>query len=234
MCTTFRFLFIFGFMALLSTSVAQVAFIPRIQGFSPQKLSYITLSNGSELPGYIKLVNFQNGLVKSLKLELPDGTKEKYMAEEILSMKVAASDLGKLGAIVESAGSANRWSKTSTNEILKRDFVYYEQAKLPGNKEKFVLLQLVNPGFDSKIKVYDDPEAEESAGIGMQGIKMTGGILKSYYAVRNGVAVKVKKNKYKDLCIEIFGDCPELFQEFPERRFQDFAWHVYVHEQLCH
>lgn len=193
----------------------------------------MTLEDGRELKGYIKLVNFQNGLMRSLRFELADGTKEKLMAADVVRMRAAASDLGKLGAIAESAGSAKRWGNTSTKDILKRDFVYYERAKLPVKKEKYVLLQLVNPGFDSAIKVYDDPDAQESAGIGMGGVKMTGGILKSYYTIRNGVALLVKKGKYKELFAEIYGDCPELVQEYPEMRFQDFAEQVYAHEHLC-
>lgn len=231
---SFRLVFMTAVLvSLLHDLTAQIAFIPRIQGFTPSKLSYATLEDGREVEGFIKLVNFQNGLIRSLRFELPDGTKEKFMAEQIVNLRVAASELGKLGAIVESAGSAKRWSGTSTEAILKRDFVYYEQAKLPGKKEKYVLLQLVNPGFDSKIKVFDDPEAEETAGIGIQGVNMTGGILKSYYVLRNGTAFLVKKSKYRDLFSDIYGNCPELIAEFPEIKFQDFAEHVAAHEKLC-
>ncbi|MCY7356918.1 MAG: hypothetical protein LH609_05510 [Rudanella sp.] len=44
-----------------------------------------------------------------------------------------------------------------------------------------VLVQLVNPGFESRIRVYDDPFATETMGVGFVGVQLTGGMDKSFY-----------------------------------------------------
>ena len=56
------------------------------------------------------------------------------------------------------------------------------------------MMQLLNPGFYSVIKIYNDPKAKETKGLG----GLTGGEKKSYLAVINGgKAMKIEKGKYK-------------------------------------
>ncbi len=42
-------------------------------------------------------------------------------------------------------------------------------------------MQLVNPRFSKVISVYSDPFAKETSSIGIGGLKLAGGIAKSYY-----------------------------------------------------
>ena len=209
--------------------VAAQNFVTRIQGFSPKKTSYIELKDGTTIEGKFKNRKIKKGLIKEVKFEV-NGEKKSIIGEDIASMRLAPSGLGKLGAMSESLSTVKRAENSDISEINDRDFVHFEQALLPGKKPVYVLLQLVNPGFDSKIKVYDDPRAQETASIG----GITGGMLKSYYIVRGGNALRVKKSDYKDLFNEIYGDCAEdIKKDYKKIKFEDFAEHVAKHEQIC-
>jgi hypothetical protein len=99
--------------------------------------------------------------------------------------------------------------------------------------EQPVMLQVVNPGFDSVIKVYDDPRAQETGGVSVGGIQATGGVLKSYYIVQDGKAVKIKKGDYKDEFGNLYPDCPAMAKEFEKIDWDDFPKHVYFYTENC-
>ena len=104
-------------------------------------------------------------------------------------------------------------------------------------KDKYVMMQLLNPGFDSKIKVYVDPNAGESAGVGVGGVKLVGGEDKSYLVVFDGgKSTKYKKGKYKKEALgQLYKDCDVFKQNYEGEKFKwkNFAEHVFVYDQLC-
>lgn len=209
------------------------SFAPRILDFSRKEVSFLTLKDGTEVAGYYQGGRRSKGLFKAITFEdTTTGEKTRYDAEDIASMRLVASGWGKFAATSEGAGSLTRMQNTDF-DALDRDYIYFEQARLPGKKERYVLLQLVNPGFDSKLKIFDDPRAAQTGGIAMGGVAMTGGNLKSYYVVRDGEAYLIKKGKYKKEFLNIYGNCAHLKQTFDKIKWLDFAEHVYAHEQHC-
>ena len=51
-------------------------------------------------------------------------------------------------------------------EVLPKDgYVFFEKIKVPnmlGNQEFFQLAQVLNPGWDSKVKIYKHPDGEST------------------------------------------------------------------------
>ena len=167
---------------LATTSLLAQGFAPRILMFSSKKPSFITMTDGTERAVLFKRATRKKGLLKKVVVsDTLGGENEKIMAADIQSMRLAPSALGKFAAFSESSSSIKEMQNKDATSALKRDYVYFEQAIL-SKKGVPVLLQVVNPGFDSKIKVYDDPRARETAGLGVAGVQVTGGLLASYYA----------------------------------------------------
>jgi len=85
-------------------------------------------------------------------------------------------------------------------------------------KKRTMLMQLLNPHFASKVKVYHDPFARETTSVGVGGFTVAGGIDKSYYVQQGDeAAFRLKKKDYKK---EQFGqmwkDCPAVAKQYGE------------------
>jgi len=94
-------------------------------------------------------------------------------------------------------------------------------------KKITALLQLVNPSFGKKIRVYNDPWAGETASVGVAGIKVAGGNEKSYY-VKNGdeVAYRIKKKEYSKQYKKLYNNCKAVSKKYPKVKWDDFAKHI--------
>lgn len=137
--------------------------------------------------------------------------------------------------IAESTESIKKIIKTDFKEIIEREYIIYEQALLPKKKDKYRLLQLLNPGFDHRIKVFQDPNAKETAGIKIGGAKLVGGEDKSFLVVKDGAkSEKITKGKYKKQFQILFGDCDlASVMDNSKMKFKNFAAHVFVYDQIC-
>lgn len=217
---------------MVSASFAQ-SFAPRIHHFSKSKEATVTLKSGEELQGLYKGHKSKKGLIKLLKFQVSEDSIREISAEDIQSMQLVPSGIGKLAAFSEATATVKSSTSADVGSILKRDFVYFEQALLPGKKPQYVLLQLVNPGFDQTIKVYDDPRAQKTGKSSITGVSFSGSMLKSYYLVNEGEAVKIKKKDYRKQFESIFGTCNEIAETFKRIKFKEFAQHVYIHQAGC-
>jgi hypothetical protein len=224
------------FVALNSTLVFSQSFIAAVSEFQSSDDCIMELVNGSTVTGKISMATIINGNLSSVTLKDDNGNKHKHKAETIKQLKVKMGFLAKLDAATEASSSLAEMFQADFKEIINREYIIYEQALIPKKKDKYRLLQLVNPGFDNAIKVYDDPSGNETGGVGLGDVQLTGGKEKSYLVVINGAkAVKVKKGKYKKLFPEIYGDCPEVIKIIGESKikFKDMAAHVFAYDQLC-
>ena len=195
------------------------------------KECYLTLKNGVETKCEFKSASMSNG-IKSMTIVDENGVKIKYKAEEVEKLRIKMSTWAKIGTIAEGSESITAAAKLDVNEIIKREFIIYEQALLPKKKDKYALLQLLNPGFDGRIKVYENPMGGES-GLSVGGIKVTGGEEKSFLVVKDGdKSMKIKKGSYKKDFSLLFGDCPQMLKTFSDEKIkiQDMAIHVLYYE----
>jgi hypothetical protein len=194
----------------------------------------ITLKDGSEIQGRITSAMSVNGTIRSVTVKDAEKNKYKLKAEEMQTMKVRMTELAKLEAMGEASSSLVEMLNADFEEISNREWVIYEQALLPKKKEKYALLQLLNPGFDSRIKIYQNPDANETGQTSIGGFSVAGGEDTSYLMVKDGAkSSKVKKGSYKKSFPEIFDGCEALQEYQGKPRFQDFAAHVFLFNKEC-
>lgn len=200
------------------------------------KPAKIVLVSGEEFEGKLVSAGLINGYLNKISIKKEDGTKVKLEPENVATLSVKASKMAKLSMMAESTQSIKTAAKADFNEIAQREFIIFETGLRDKKKDKPRLMQLLNPGFDSKIKVFADPNAKETKGIGMAGVKLTGGVDKSYlFVVNKEKAVKVKKGNYKKNFDELYASCPTMVETFSgeKTKWKDVAGHVFVFDQIC-
>ncbi|AFK02325.1 hypothetical protein Emtol_1176 [Emticicia oligotrophica DSM 17448] len=223
--------------SIASASFAQ-SFIPAFDRFSGKEIAYIYLANGTKLEGTIDDINRKKGLIEEITI-IPTGEKKKRKIEpkEIKTMYLPASGYNKLVNSMDQAFDAQKWKNNDVNmEIINKGYAYFENVKVKVKKDtEELLMQMVNPAFSSKIKVFHDPLAQESMSFGYAGITMAGGDDKSYYVqVGNGVAEKLKKKEYDDAYLILYKDCPVLLAKLKnDHRWTNFDKHLVEYTTSC-
>jgi hypothetical protein len=206
-------------------------FLPAIETFSGKKDCYLVTTKGDTIKFLLDDLDRKKGLIVNVEGKAADGKKFEYKAEEIQFLALAPSDYAKFAAFNEGMSSVTRAGKTDFKQI-SRELVLFYQEYLE-DKKRTVLVQLVNPGFNSHVKVYDDPYAAQTAGVGVAGMQVTGGNDKSYYVKYNGKTTRVYKKDYGKKFTEYFGNCQALKTKYKNAAWRDFAQHLYFFEQNC-
>lgn len=220
---------------LLSSLSYGQAFIAPVQDLVPSKDCKMELLDGTIIQGKMTSAIVVSGFLKTVNIQDAAETKHKYKAEQIKRLKVKAGTLAKIDMIAENSTSLQNFIKTDFSSVIQREYIIYEQALLPKKKDKYRLLQLLNPGFDNRIKVFQDPNAKETTGINVKGVKLTGGDEKSFLVVKDGAkSEKIKKSKYKKEFPILFSDC-DLAKviDSSKIKFKNFAAHVFIYDQTC-
>lgn len=207
------------------------------QSFSQTKTSYITKSDGAETQAKILILKYKKGQIAEMKVKDESGNKIKIKPTDIKQMYLPQSMLDKLGQVDKFLTDAKLWkSDVLDNSKIADGYVYFESTDVKfGKKVQKLLMQVVNPAFCSKVKIYNDPFANESMGVGVGGITLAGGDLKSYYFKKgDDPAFLLQKKDYKKKFAEIWSDCPALIEKYGEKPvWTDLAQHVYEYSTLC-
>ncbi|MDR2204975.1 MAG: hypothetical protein LBE36_02290 [Flavobacteriaceae bacterium] len=205
--------------------------------FSHKAIAYITLAGGKELQGTITDIDRKKGLIEEIVIKDGKGKKQTLKPEQIHHMYLMPNLLSKANNSVEALKEANNYTdKRLNNALLGKGYVYFENVPVMVKKKRMnMLMQLVNPDFCSKIKVYHDPRARETTSLGIGPLSVAGGIDKSYYVSKNGeVAYKFEKSDYKDSFIPMFQSCSALMEKYKnDIAWRDFEKHVYEYTTEC-
>lgn len=235
-----RFLYTFLLSVGLTSAAFSQGFIAAISaddiGVILNTPATIVLQSGDTLSGKLSSASLMNNYLKNVTLKQADGSKRKLDAAEMKLLTVKATALAKMAMMNESANSIFRAVKTDFNAIINREYIVFEQALRATKKDKPAMMQLLNPGFDHTIKVYPDPNANETGGLQSENVAITGGADRSYLFVKNGEkTVIVRKGSYRKNFDELYADCPEMLTAFEgdKTKFKDLAGHVFVYDQLC-
>ena len=232
-----RFLFFFTLVILASSLTAQ-DFLDGAFTFSSKKESYITLADGKELTGFIDDIDRKKGLIEEITIIDLNKKKIKLKPEEVKHMYIVPSGFDKLSSGMNNMYDATKWNedKSAHAEHIKAGYVFFETTEVMVKKKKLtLLLQLLNPGFANKIKVFFDPYAGETASFGFGGIKLAGGDAKSYYFKKgDNVAYKMEKKNYDDELENLYGDCPSFKKGFEKK----MGWsmvekHIFYYSGKC-
>ncbi|MBG0859747.1 MAG: hypothetical protein IQL11_09605 [Bacteroidales bacterium] len=195
----------------------------------------LKLASGEEIQGKFAGGVYVNNGFSRVSVKLENGEKAKFMPEQIASMQIKTSELMRLTMISEASSSIKEMVKTDFNAIVNRDYIIFETELTPKKTDTRRLLQLLNPGFDSKIKVFAEP-GKQTGSLSVGELQLTGGEDRAYLFVKNGEkAIQVKKGSYSENFNELYSDCPQMLESFKDQKikWEDVALHVYVYDQLC-
>ena len=161
-----------SFSCVSLATLAQ-SFIPAFDRFSGKEVAYIYLEDGSKVEGTIDDLDRKKGLIEEVTI-LPTGQKKKRKLEpkDIKTMYLPASGYFKLVNALDQSFDAQKWKNNDVNmEIINKGYAYFEKTKVKVKRDtQELLMQMVNPSFSSKIKVFHDPLAQESLGFGVVGV----------------------------------------------------------------
>ncbi len=221
-------LFLLLVIGYLTTTFGQELLEPASR-FSGKKPLYITLMDGTEITGTLKDLDRKKGLITQVTIRDENGKKKKFKPEEIKFMYLMPSGFDKYVSAVSLMSDANKWGKSYVKPgLISEGYAFFEQSKVQvKKKERVLLMQVLNPTFGGDIRIYHDPFAKETASVGFAGVKVAGGIAKSYY-IRFGdnTAYRLKKKDYKKLYPTVFSDCKKMSEKFPKISWEDLAKHV--------
>lgn len=206
-----------------------------LEGISFKKTSHIHMKDGSEVKGNIKKLDRKKGLIEEVKIKTEDGKKTTLDTEKISHMYLPQSAMDKLGKALSFMNDATQWNDNDYNQNLLGDgYALFEQSEVQVKKKKRTLvMQLLNPHFSNKIKIYHDPFASETMAPSVGGIKVAGGDDKSYYiSINGGTAYKLQKKNYKEEFKKIFGDNKDIMAKYGENiRWKDFVEAVFEYSK---
>lgn len=205
--------------------------------FSHKEIAYITLADGTEIQGTIDDIDRKKGLIEEVVIRDENKKKKKFKPEEIKHMYLMPSKLSKLSNSIEAFTEVNQFNDNRLNNALfKQGYVYFENAPVKIKKKEYnMLLQLLNPDFSSKIRVYHDPNAGETSGWKVGGVQLTGGLDKSYYISKdNEVAYLIEKKEYKDEFEPLFEGCQTVYDTYlQEKDWKYFGKAIYDYTVNC-
>lgn len=205
--------------------------------FSHSKTAYITLANGQEIIGVVNNINRKKGLIKFIKIEDGNGQSHKLDPADVAYMYLPPSGLDKLGKASDFLYDATKWNDEKLDQdLLNQGLVYFEQSNVMIKKKtRTLLMQLLNPSFSAAIKIYHDPFADETMSLGVAGIKVAGGIDKSYF-IKKGehAAYKFEKRKYNKEFNMLYSECNAIKEKYGnDHEWSDLAKHVLEYTKEC-
>lgn len=221
-------------LALLAAPglAAATGFLPVIDDI-PDTGLHIQTVDGHEIVGDLR--GFSRGThgYRKLIIQADDGSRHKLKVEEIERLSTAVFGPALAAEAVDSVREA---ANTDWETLGEARELVWDRLTPPGRKKPY-LYQRLNPGFDTRIRVYGLPGRETGGFESGNGIRFFGGLPKAYLVVKDGgPPVEVTRGDYKKQAFHhLFSDCPAVAERFgdDERGFRRFADHVYFYEVSC-
>jgi hypothetical protein len=206
-------------------------FNKRYAGFSKSKLIYIETEDGKRVEGYLRGLTKDDGLVTIVKLKDTSDKRAEFTTSQVKKMYLFPSLTSKVEGLLIQDDVPNSWGDESFIDtlLIKQGYVLFEKVpikiedkKNKDFKTKEVILQLVNPHFSKQIKVYDNPNTDNSGLISVGNISVVGGTINSYYIrkVSEKAAYKLYSWDYSKKFSDLFGES----QIFMEKYSKSAAW----------
>lgn len=186
----------------------------------------ITLNDGSKVVGTLAKLSTSQGLLQNVSLKLQDGSVQKYKPSEIDGVKIRSSK-PTVFTVVDSLGNPIK-------KVIYTQYVFDHPYRTE-TKVKPEMRQLLNPGFDSKIKIFHNPTANQSRSISIKGEPLVDDQANAYFFVKRGVVHDVEERTYKRDFEKLFGDCPTMSKvvHWDEIAFGGLAGHVLLYDHYC-
>ena len=218
---------------LLAQNLLEPVFI-----FSAKRNAIFSLTNRDTIKGRLIFSKMKKGLFDTITIKDKEGKKHKLKASEISNMYLPIGGLNDFVTKYSKYDNVSNWDDDSSlnQEYITDGYAYYEQVEIIINKEKrFLLMQLLNPAYCKKIKVYHNPNSGETAGWASHGLTVAGGHTKSYYVKKeNNIAFKLKKKSFDEEFLNLFSDCDTFMKKNGEKpKWEDFEELIYEYATTC-
>jgi len=214
-------------LILLDNNTYSQTFLPPYQPAPGYAKGFVILKDSTKIEGSFRQINNVKN-IKSCTIKDANDQKHTFKTQQIDKVYISLSGLDKLNTYSDFSLSFRELYHLDFKELLNPEYFIWENVNCDG-KEK--VLQLLNPGFDSRIKVFRNPNAIQEGGD-----QENVGEDISYYMQKTGtnVATLVKKKNYPQQFMQLFSDCPELIESLQGKNIDwyDFATHVYIYDQF--
>jgi hypothetical protein len=208
---------------------------------------YAVTNQGDSVVGKPVLVIGMARGIRKITLITSEGEKKVFRADELTKLGFKNNGVVNTFSIIERSSSIKKIATTNWKQIFNREYIVFQHTLLPSGK-RHVMMQILNPGFDTRIKVFYSNGSRKTFGVRVplppsmkigpmtsNGLRLTGGMQRVYWISKNNDKVyKVKKGRYnKKTFLKIFGDSPEMTDAFNRPyRFKNFPEHVFYYDRL--
>jgi len=198
------------------------------------KECYVITNDGEHIHGKLRSAADSRGFITRVTIVDAQGVKHKFKAADIQRFVIKPDAFTKLRTLDEYSTSVEHVLKTDHDNILDREWVYYDAQPMPRRKNKVGLLQLLNPGFEEYIKVYHHPNGSKSMTVRVGGINWLGGKERTYWVVKGeGKPQIVRKSSFNKSFEWMFADEAEMRSALRRKAdFGDFAGHIQAYNEL--
>jgi hypothetical protein len=185
----------------------------------------VTLADGSKIAGTVDKAFLSKGRLTDIALKIQDGSTRKFKASEIESAKVRVKT-PTVFSVVDNDGNPIK-------KVIYTQVVFEHPFKAEkGNKSE--MRQLLNPVFDSRIKIFGIPSSGGKSYIVRSGSGNSAG-LESYLFVKGSETFYVKERTYKRDFSSIYGDCAKVIETVPADQIDisGVASHSLLYDHYC-
>ena len=193
---------------------------------------FLVNMNGDTLNGVLGAVTMNGSGITKFALKR-EQEKLKIAAETIKSLVVFPDNFTVFEDVALLPAVKSIKNEDFMAVLPKDNRVIYETIQLPGRSERFLMAQLLNPGFDNKLKIYAHHNAESSGETTIDGVAISGMNDDRHFASIEGQRpILVENWGYRKKALEtLFNNCSEL--KDLKLKWKDFASHVFIFDQNC-
>jgi hypothetical protein len=207
-----------------------VFMVPVSDQFLSTANDLIVIKNESDsITGDMKSISMMGAVIKKFSVKDASGTKHEFVPNEIKMLKWKLSKMAKMVTIGSNAAkSINSAVNTDYGALYDMGYAVWEKVQDPENESNSYLLQVLNPTYCGLLRVYATPD------IVISNLKK-GELDKEYIVLKNGKSYLIEKKKYaKQDFAELFGDCQELVDKYPQKKidWDDLPKHVLEYTDL--
>ena len=190
-------------------------------GPSSKKTSTLLLKDGSMHRGYCKDIDTKKGQIYAVSFKDSITNKEEtFKADDVTEMYVFPKNFEKGLKVNKYMGNLRNIGTKKLDKSVTNEHIHFvnETVSLKNKKDnKQFLMQVINPDFDKIITVYHDPNAKETAGFGVGGMQLGGGVTKSFYVKKGEKVIWLHKDDFEDNYDFLFGDNDEFMKKYPKK-----------------
>tara|TARA_R110001592_G_scaffold22214_5_gene88662 strand:- start:1038 stop:1733 length:696 start_codon:yes stop_codon:yes gene_type:complete len=194
--------------------------------------AYAVLTSGDTIRGTVGTVSLSDGIFDKINIR-ENGERFTININDLVRLAILPSDWAKFDEMALLPVLRNLKNKEFIEVLPKDGWIFFDKIQLPGKQERYQLAQLMNPGFDSKVKVYAHPDAESTGSTSVSSITLEGLRDNTYFISVNGERVfQFYDFQYRKRGFEkLFTSCPAL--KGKKLKWKEFPEDVFLHHQKC-